>query len=271
MKKLRKITYAHRALFAPARILARGISYARGKRKYRADMMRLEAFRNRHKGQRCFIVATGPSLTAGDLEMISGEICFGVNACVRLFDKTRWRPTYYGITDRRVFAQLKREIHPEALNTVFFADTIPLEPGPNAYRFLLNEAPMDYEGTFWQKLFSLPPAGFSADITQKRVSSGGTVAYAMLQIAAFMGFSEICLLGVDCNYTGPVRHACGTERAKTPAKCDAKDLRTGERMLESFAVARAYADKHGLTIYNATRGGKLEAFVRRTPEEILRG
>lgn len=270
MKNFRNFTYSHLNWFAPVRMLARGVQYARGRWKYRGDLDRLERFRGLHRGERCFIVATGPSLTVEDLERLRGETCFGVNACVRLFDKTGWRPKYYGITDRRVYEDLKGELRPEELETVFFADAIPLAPAKNAYRFLLNELPIDYEGTVWQRLFRLPAARFTGDAARRRVYAGGTVAYAMLQLAAFMGFSEICLLGVDCNYTGPAQHAQGTEKGRPRIGRDTA-LRTGERMLEAFEVARQYADRHGIAVWNATRGGRLEAFGRRTLEEILKG
>lgn len=42
--------------------------------------------------------------------------------------------------------------------------------------------------------------GFSDDIAQE-ISEGFTVTYAEIQMAAYMGFKEIYLLGVDFNYS----------------------------------------------------------------------
>ena len=58
---------------------------------------RIARLRNKHAGQRCFIVANGPSLRPEDLDLLqrSGEITFGMNRIYKLFDQTRWRPTYY--------------------------------------------------------------------------------------------------------------------------------------------------------------------------------
>ena len=58
----------------------------------KADMKKYKSI---HKGKRCFIVATGPSLTIKDLEMLDGEITFSMNSIVNLYNKTEFRPNYY--------------------------------------------------------------------------------------------------------------------------------------------------------------------------------
>ena len=52
----------------------------------------LQTLKNKHKGERCFIVCTGPSLSITDLEMLKHDYTFGMNNIFRLFDKTSWRP-----------------------------------------------------------------------------------------------------------------------------------------------------------------------------------
>lgn len=55
----------------------------------------IKKYKDIHQRERCFIVATGPSLTLSDLEVLKNEYTFGMNSIVKLFDKTDWRPTYY--------------------------------------------------------------------------------------------------------------------------------------------------------------------------------
>ena len=46
-----------------------------------ADMFTpLRQFKNKHIGQRCFIVATGPSLTIEDVSKLKNEICWSMNS-----------------------------------------------------------------------------------------------------------------------------------------------------------------------------------------------
>ena len=83
-----------------------------------------------------------------------------------------------------------------------------------------------------------------------------------------MGFKEIYLLGVDCDYN-VFRKADGeiiTSRMKInhfhPEYVET--LYTVDIGLQTagYQAAREYADNNGLKIYNATRGGKLEVFER---------
>lgn len=100
---------------------------------------------------------------------------------------------------------------------------------------------------------------------------GYTVTYACLQLAVYMGFAEIYLLGVDCNYTGTNDHAFDF---KVSEETSLAQLNQGElmqlRMTTAYKAAKKYADAHGVKIFNATRGGKLEVFPRVSLEEALK-
>ena len=83
-----------------------------------------------------------------------------------------------------------------------------------------------------------------------------------------MGFSEIFLLGCDCDYgTSKKNHIVDYNMG---AKLD--DLRmkaTVDNLILAYKAAKRYADAHGVRIYNATRGGKLEVFERVDLDETL--
>ena len=78
----------------------------------------------------------------------------------------------------------------------------------------------------------------------------------MLQIAIYMGFKEIYLLGNDCSYSTDKQHFIESGHYDKQAET------VGERMIFAFKIAKKYADKNGIKIYNATRGGMLEVFDR---------
>ena len=103
---------------------------------------------------------------------------------------------------------------------------------------------------------------FSEDIS-KRVYFGATVAYDCLQIAAYMGFKKIYLLGMDL-----VPYKPGDKSAvqylnffETDGQ-ERKPQMWVDKILRSYQTAKNYADVHGIQIYNATRGGYLEIFDR---------
>jgi hypothetical protein len=112
-------------------------------------------------------------------------------------------------------------------------------------------------------LFPKNPIGFSRDIASV-VYSGQTVTYSMIQFAAYMGFKEIYLIGVDCNYSKD------NSSISADSYFDKRLFNSGRQYaapevdtnLLAFARAKEVCDKESIHIYNATRGGKLEIFPR---------
>jgi hypothetical protein len=112
-------------------------------------------------------------------------------------------------------------------------------------------------------LFKQNPIGFSHNI-QNVVYSGQTVAYSMIQFAAYMGFTEIYLMGIDCSYSINNNAVSGDsyfdKKMFDPKK--PHNLPEVDTMLLSFEQARKTCEPMGIRICNAARGGKLEIFPR---------
>lgn len=225
---------------------------------------KLEKFHNIHKGERCFIVGTGPSLQLSDVDRLKDEYTFGVNSCLTMYDKTTWRATYYGIVDSHTVEIMGEKLNSKEIPVFFYTDYDAVYEGENGIAFPKDDSENMMLETFWKRLFPklIPDTRFSDDIT-KVVYTGKSVVYAMLQFAAYMGFSEIYLIGVDCNYAQPQMYSENVTYIDFKRKWDQARLqKQGNQMLPQYEVARRYADAHGIKIYNATRGGQLEAFER---------
>ena len=79
-----------------------------------------------------------------------------------------------------------------------------------------------------------------------------------------MGFTQIYLLGVDCNYKKNIeKNYFFDEKEKD------KYNHYEDRMIIAYKVAKKYADTHGIKIINASRGGNLEVFDRIDFEKIF--
>lgn len=226
----------------------------------------LRKFKNIHKGERCFIIATGPSLLLQDVEKLQDEITFGVNSIIGFFDKTTWRPTYYGIIDANTYAAIDIS-RLEGLNVVFYHSVLPY-PYKNGFKVPVRLSQTCYHDSDLQKKYPqlFPWTKFSEDIV-KGVWDGRTVVYSMLQIAAYMGFSEIYLLGADCDYKGKERHAKDLEYDSKATIMDPNVV--VKYMIECYKVADIYQKTHNIKIYNATRGGMLEVFERVDLDKVL--
>jgi len=233
---------------------------------------RLKTYRNKHLGQRCFIVALGPSLALDDLEKLKGEISFSLNSCFKLFDKTQWRPNYYVFQDSVAYEMWKDQIDHLDVPCVFFYNNLMIwNFGRDGIGFKSNE--MYALALYIKKICSKYPTKikFSTDI-YKYIYTGGTTVISIIQIAVYMGFKEIYLLGADCDYTGPDLHHPAVEYDEDVlSKLDVSLLRNeGEKMIYSYAQYKIYLDRLGVKVYNATRGGKLEIFPRVNLDELVR-
>ncbi|WP_160722235.1 6-hydroxymethylpterin diphosphokinase MptE-like protein [Bacillus sp. USDA818B3_A] len=228
--------------------------------KYKTPYEKLKMLKNIHTGERCFIVATGPSLTIEDLEKLKNEITISMNSICLAFNETSWRPTYYGIQDERVYSKLREQIEQLEVECKFISDTILNKERINLskcdYIFPLDMLHHNYNPSKLTTKFSKDP--------YKAIYSGFTVTYSLIQMAVYMGFKEIYLLGADCNYSSDMKH-----HFKEHGIVDSSFLLAGERMVSSYKVAKEYADRHHIKIYNATRGGMLEVFERVDLDKVL--
>lgn len=222
---------------------------------------KLRSIKNKHKGERCFIIATGPSLTIDDLEKIKGEITFSMNSICLAFDETDWRPTYYGIQDIGTYGRMREYIEELEVECKFISDNV-----LNSYNISILKNHYIFPINFMHHIMPNNTdysTKFSKDI-YSAVYNGHTITYSLIQIAAYMGFKEIYILGADCNYGSDVKHHFKDYDLVDPTFALAHDM-----MTTSYKVAKKYADKHNIKIYNATRGGMLEVFERVDLYEVL--
>ena len=230
----------------------------------------LKQLKEIHSGKRCFIIGNGPSLKAEDLTRLSeaGEITFAFNRIFHIFEDTPWRPTYYISQDEKMLAGSIAEVNAIEVTRKF----IPIE--------MHYYYGIDLEGITPFHISSkneVSTPGFSEDVV-KCVENSMTVVYTAIQFAVYMGIKEIYLIGVDHHFHTSI-NAQGEIVVDPTAKDyfsdvyneDKKDLYIPNTDLSTltFIAAKKYADAHGIKIYNATRGGKLEVFERKDFDSLF--
>lgn len=199
--------------------------------------------------KKCFIVATGSSLCIDDLLKLKENniFCFGVNSIFKI-EKT-WVPNAYHASDSYFIGSNRQEIEDYNCEMKFIGDS--------CKEYWAVEHDDSYKVHVVKSRIG---TDFSEEICQKLYSGynrGGTVTYSCLQLAVYMGFKEIYLLGVDCNYVKGSKSNHFIEEDIADYKDHGTDL-----MIKAYMYAKQYADNHGIKIYNATRGGMLEVFER---------
>ena len=240
-----------------------------GKKKKSEDI--LKSLHNKYKGQRCFILGNGPSLTPEDLDMLKNEVTFASNKIYNIFPKTSWRPTYFAMFDETVATGDGVAKGVSGIDCLKFFR----KQGYLSYKKINGD--VCYVNSFYDRKYLDCPE-FSEDLI-KGLYTIATVTYAQIQIARWMGFDEIYLLGMDNKYKFSelrdgtiVRNegVCdyfGEEAKKEPLPSTA--IATWE-MDVAYEYADKYSREHSFRIYNATRGGFLEKFERVNLDEVLK-
>lgn len=231
---------------------------------------KLSKFKEIHTGETCFIVGNGPSLRSEDLETIyrRKKSSFGFNRIYLMFDKTQWRPTYYISQDEKTLKNCTKEVNQMELPYKFIPIFIEYYHDihiDNAVLFHLISSETDFPK-------------MSADIS-KFIGNSTTVAVTAAQIAVYMGFKKIYLIGIDhsfSTYQNDIGEIIQDDSAKDyfteEYNKDKADLYIPnlDASTRAFLSLKKFCDEKGVQVYNATRGGKLEVFPRVDFDEVIK-
>ena len=221
----------------------------------RDSVRRLAELKDKHQGQRCFIIGNGPSLKQTDLKRLKGEYTLGQNRIYLAFPEMGFSTSYYLSVNDLVVEQCAGDIQKlEMPRFVSWRARKWLQPQDN--QFFIHTT---YTGE-----------KFARDI-RGRVWEGGTVTYTSLQVAYFLGFSQVILIGVDHNYVTPGKpNATVVSQGDDPNhfhpgyfgkgfRWQLPDLDTSER---AYTLARHAYEAAGRRVVDATVGGKLTVFPK---------
>lgn len=235
---------------------------------------RLKDLKNRFQGQRCFIVALGPSLTVDDLELIAshGEYSFSMNRCYQFFDKTSWRPNCYFISDNRGFTSESREfvkrMITEGITVIYSKFAIPKGMPKNAIYYKVDFINALLKMSRKKKYNDKAQHIHFSTSAYKFIFDGSTCVHSIIQLAYYMGFSEIYLVGCDCGVSNSMAYS---NLLNNPYKNIGNMNKLGDDYILDYRSLKKDIEKKGLNlkIYNATRGGRLDVFPRIDLEDLF--
>ncbi len=242
----------------------------------------LRRFHNIHKGEKCFIIGNGPSLNQIDLTLLGDSYTFGVNGIFYKTVESGFRPYYYVVEDVHVMNDNKKTIVDYAPRDGG-AKFVPARHrfsfiGSNEHTYFLNMNRGYYDKH--SSHFEFPR--FSADISG-RVYCGQSVTIINLQLAYYMGFSVVYLLGMDFSYQIPSTAVRSSNvilsQDEDPNHFHPEYFGKGKRwhdpklgnVAKSYRLCRLMYELDGRAIINATPGGKLDIFPRLSYSDALEG
>ena len=219
----------------------------------RESIARLSQYHNIHQGKRCFVIGNGPSLKKMDLSLLKGEFTFGMNRIYLLFPELGFPTTYYVSINSLVIEQCARDIEDLAIPKFLSWRSQKLIRMTSDMMFLYTT----YTGR-----------KFAKDV-RHRLWEGATVTYVALQLAFFMGFQQVILIGVDHSFASKGKpNTTVVSQGDDPDhfnpgyfgkgfRWQLPDLETSE---VAYRIAKDVYEQDGREILDATIGGKLEVF-----------
>lgn len=229
---------------------------------YAPEARRLRALRNRYLGQRCIIIGNGPSLRRMDLSPLAAEHTFGLNRIYLKFEELGFATTFLVCINSLVWDQFGTDFGCQP-STLFapWRERERVSSNSDAYFIRTNYRPV-----------------FRKNVPLEGAWEGGTVTFVAMQLAHFLGFRQVILVGVDHSFSanGPPNTTVVSTGADSdhfdPAyfgpgvRWQLPDLRSSEL---AYRSAREAFAEDGREIIDATVGGKLDIFRKIEYESLF--
>ncbi|MGE8066727.1 6-hydroxymethylpterin diphosphokinase MptE-like protein [Pseudomonas sp. NPDC089569] len=150
----------------------------------------VKSLKNKEAGRRAFILANGPSIAKEDLSILKNELTIGMNASTLLESAHGFHSDYYVLSDTRFITHPeKRQLATTALH-------------PETIRILRSELKAVDHNALANPTYYIPALqrdGFSRNL-HAGYFFGCTTTMLAIQLAYYLGVSEIYLLGCDLRY-----------------------------------------------------------------------
>jgi hypothetical protein len=235
-----------------------------------AGRKRTSQLGDKYNGKKCIILCNGPSLNSVDFNRLRELNIFtiGLNKINLMFDSNEFRPDIIACVNSFVIDQ----------NMDFYLQTeIPL---------FLDYAGVKRTGRLGELsrkanahlLHSANVVGqFSKNIT-KNICQGYTVTYVAFQVAYFLGFTEIALVGCDHNFASKgatnstIQQKTTEENHFIPNYFAPGSFWQLPDLLGSefhYQIAKEIFEQNRRNVFNCTTGGKLEIFNRISLDQFI--
>ena len=228
------------------------------------SIKKLRALKDSHKGERCFIIGNGPSLKNTNLKKLENEFTIGMNRFYMAFPELGFSTSCLLTVNDLVIEQCARDLRSLSIPTfVSWRGRKWVAPATNLHYLYTS--------------YNLPRFSGNAE---GRLWEGATVTYVAMQLAYYLGFKQVILIGVDHNFaTKGTPNTTVTSTGDDPNhfnpgyfgkgfRWQLPDLDTSEI---GYTMAREAYQRDGREILDATVGGKLTIFPKVEFESLFNG
>ena len=238
----------------------------------------LKKYKNIHEGKRVFIIGNGPSIEKTNLDLIKDEYSIAMNRISLIYEKTKWRPSYYIFSSSNC---LHKKWGKEWTNSVKEScnnnNTIAFVW--NKYKSVIDPKNKN-KNIEWLKNVTETKPNLNGDINElwwpdnieERMDKSATTINLALQLANYMGFSEIIFLGTDLGFkpdngiNNDPNHFSKDYNADIPQN---KVNKINNQMLNVHKLARMKISNN-VKMYNASLQSTIDVYPRICYETLMK-
>lgn len=231
-----------------------------------ASSQRLKAMEGKYKGKDCIVIGNGPSINRTNLSLICNGYTFATNAFYKFTDTFNIHPHFFGLSDGKAFDVFGDEVL-KIDSQLFLTRSLEIQYLRNYehYSKIVKQEPILVRSLLPEMSES---SEFSKDASEG-IYSGWTVIIDLgLQLTYYFGFQRAILIGCDC---------CGYSESGThfydmkPTVCNIPVPGMASSWFHCFDICKEAWEADGREIINATVGGVLNTFPRKSLEDLYQG
>ncbi|MCR5460253.1 MAG: DUF115 domain-containing protein [Acetatifactor sp.] len=244
-------------------------------------------WKNKYESQRCFIIGNGPSLAKQNISCLRNEKIFTVNQIMRSELYNDLNSEFHVIMDPLYFSGNINESQKESV----LENLKKIHPNTECFfpvksMHFFEENPFDHfrQNFIYCEYLMQRNEKRPVDLTKCCFAYSNVVQFA-IEIAIYMGFSSIYLLGCDMTgYKEIEQFATGVFNEQTHIYYENKKMmentlhkdRTCEKwfagfakMFEDYGLLYSYARRKNIKLINLTEGGILDSLPREKLENVV--
>lgn len=222
------------------------------------NIEKIKSIHNLYNNDRCFIIGSSPSLKNLDLTKLNNEYTFTVNRGYLLKEQGLVNSDFHVISDTNTFKYINNELNTlkKYSKTVFcYAGIENFSKWNNVYYF-------DY---IYQQLTK--NSIFQTDLTKPLIAYHSVIHFA-IQIAYYLGFKTIFLLGVDLDFIKNTGH-CYKETVDEKQRQLEHSIKMANEMLRGIDIFGQFLNDNNVSLQNASPKGIVDCIKRVKYEELF--